>query len=662
MSVNFLRHRRRESNSIYVLRRDRKSTCPRKCQTLQAPTHPRSYLPPQLATSQAAITRGFVISIYKTFNFTGIKSWEEAPEFCAQFSSVAFDPVTFILATRSQILSGESPPSGIFDPASKRIKGIASCRKMPSIGHSSMVLLIFLASVVLLNVPCVASQVTPTFWNTTVAISRAERTRLAGAALDTAIDRVSADGLFDGEAFGVAGNLYSQMAQFDLDTNQTKYRNTLEQYLSIVQKARTNFSDLYSKFFDSSRWIIAQTNYGLSYGHAAARAYTAYKNPTFLQYAVQSWWYGRLRTISQSDLDAGKSAVKNFTLKQVCQDATMVGGTFWNNDPSEPSVSGVSTGSFLVLSALLAEITSDPLYLRAANESATFIHAHLYNLRNLVQNDISIDASEPCQVQSSTDPSSSGVMVEGLSILVSITNNGSTQKLLSDLIEAIIPDPTWHNANGIVTAQGIDGGLWLLRGLNAFYMRNSTNTALRRYVAHYMAVQFNAVTNLATANDTNIYGGSWTGPPNANFSGTNQTLALDVLINAIGLETFSPTSPSSSPSPTSSLRNPRPQKTAAILGGTLGALCILVLILMFLWWLRGHLSSSCQSSPTASVVPEPFLALYPARSHPREKRGGVRNPAPPSVPTVPANIKTAPDHESRRWEEGEAPPDYPAAW
>jgi hypothetical protein len=56
-----------------------------------------------------------------------------------------------------------------------------------------------------------------------------------------------------------------------------------------------------------------------SFGHAAAKAYAAYKDPVFLQYAIESWWVGRRRTISQSDLSAGKIAGKNFTLAKVCE-------------------------------------------------------------------------------------------------------------------------------------------------------------------------------------------------------------------------------------------------------------------------------------------------------------------------------------------------------
>jgi hypothetical protein len=81
------------------------------------------------------------------------------------------------------------------------------------------------------------------------------------------------------------------------------------------------------------------------------------------------------------------------------------------------------------LSALLAEATSDPLYLQAANESADFIHSHLYNARNIVQDYIFTDSDRACEVQTSVDPTSSGLMIEGLSILASITNSTSTRNL-----------------------------------------------------------------------------------------------------------------------------------------------------------------------------------------------------------------------------------------
>jgi hypothetical protein len=45
------------------------------------------------------------------------------------------------------------------------------------------------------------------------------------------------------DAFGITGNLYSQMAEFDIATNQTNYGKQLEQYFATVENARPNFTD-----------------------------------------------------------------------------------------------------------------------------------------------------------------------------------------------------------------------------------------------------------------------------------------------------------------------------------------------------------------------------------------------------------------------------------
>ncbi|KAJ7131249.1 hypothetical protein C8R44DRAFT_904276 [Mycena epipterygia] len=158
-----------------------------------------------------------------------------------------------------------------------------------------------------------AQAASPSWRKPNITVSTADRINLAGAALDNAIDRLSADGQFDGEAWGITGNLFSQMAEFDIATNQTKYENMLLQYFDLVQKipGRVNFSDTYS------------------FGHAAARAYTAYKNPTFLGFAVESWWDGRAHTLSENDISAGKIPGKNFSIAGGCENKTMVGGTFW---------------------------------------------------------------------------------------------------------------------------------------------------------------------------------------------------------------------------------------------------------------------------------------------------------------------------------------------
>ncbi|KAJ7117084.1 hypothetical protein C8R44DRAFT_627361, partial [Mycena epipterygia] len=82
------------------------------------------------------------------------------------------------------------------------------------------------------------------------------------------------------------------------------------------------------------------------------------------------------------------------------------------------------------VSALLAEAQpNNPIYLQAAGQSADFIHAHLYNVQNIVQDSISARANDSCAASSLIEPYNSGLMIEGLAILNSITNNASTQSL-----------------------------------------------------------------------------------------------------------------------------------------------------------------------------------------------------------------------------------------
>jgi hypothetical protein len=81
------------------------------------------------------------------------------------------------------------------------------------------------------------------------------------------------------------------------------------------------------------------------------------------------------------------------------------------------------------LSALLAEATLAPQYIQAATESATFIHAHLMNVLNEVQDSISVRKNDSCEANEIVAPYNSGLMIEGLSILYSITQNATVENL-----------------------------------------------------------------------------------------------------------------------------------------------------------------------------------------------------------------------------------------
>jgi hypothetical protein len=95
-----------------------------------------------------------------------------------------------------------------------------------------------------------------------------------------------------------------------------------------------------------------------------------------------------------------------------------------------PQSTSTATADTFSVSGLLAEATSDPMFLQAAQESTEFIHAHLYSIQNIVQDSISASASDLCAVGSPIiKPYNSGLMIEALAVLASITQNSTTQAL-----------------------------------------------------------------------------------------------------------------------------------------------------------------------------------------------------------------------------------------
>ncbi|KAJ7115437.1 hypothetical protein C8R44DRAFT_880736 [Mycena epipterygia] len=369
----------------------------------------------------------------------------------------------------------------------------------------------------------VAQLPSPDWRKPNISTSPADRISIASAAIDKARSSLGTDGQFDGEDYIIAGNFYYQMAEFDIATNGTQYLDALTQYFPLAQENRGNFTDTL---------VSLSLHYGLPYGYAAARAYTAYRNPVFLQYAIESWWFGRMYTLSQPNIAAGRIAVKNFSISPLCQDNTSPceGLAVFNKLNNLRSLSPS-------LSALLAEATADPIYLRAAEESTEFIRTHLTDSQSIILDSISGRANDSCAVSSILEPYNSGLMIEGLSTLASITKNASTQALLGTILGAAITDSAWQGSNGIIAnvGHGSGGDIYLVRGLAVAYLRNQSTQSMHAYIEHYLAAQFNAILDLSTSGDSDIYGSPWIGPPSSSFSGGAQTLALSGLIAGISL-------------------------------------------------------------------------------------------------------------------------------
>ncbi|KAJ7798541.1 hypothetical protein B0H14DRAFT_3492430 [Mycena olivaceomarginata] len=291
---------------------------------------------------------------------------------------------------------------------------------------------------------------------------------------------------------------------------------------------------------------------------------------------------------------AGTVTGKNFTALGACNGTTMAGGTFLTTTASDPSVAAQSTGYFMLLSALLAEATSNPTYLDAATESATFIHSHFLNTPN------------------------SGLFIEGLAVLVSQTQDASMQTLLNDLITNVLSNPTWQTTGGIIANGGSfilgkNGESIIVRALTAAYVRNVTTPAIRRSLRGYISVQLNAVLDLATNGD-NIYDLQWTGPPNSAFSEHSQTTALSPLLNTAYLIASDANATASSTSP-SSTQSPTPSKTpavATIAGVTVGAVLIIAIGVVIYLIIR-HRARERQL-----LAPEPISAACPSVAPPAD--------------------------------------------
>ncbi|KAJ6555979.1 hypothetical protein B0H19DRAFT_1151691 [Mycena capillaripes] len=128
------------------------------------------------------------------------------------------------------------------------------------------------------------------------------------------------------------------------------------------------------------------------------------------------------------------------------------------------------------------------MYLEAAKESADFIRNQLYNSGNvvLVQDGLSARKNDSCELNSETvqQPYNSGLAIEGLAILYSITQNASIYYMIGELVAAAIPYSGWQGPNGVMF-----GDVFLPRALATVYARNATTPTLQAYIAAYLSVQ-----------------------------------------------------------------------------------------------------------------------------------------------------------------------------
>ncbi|EEB91945.1 hypothetical protein MPER_09619 [Moniliophthora perniciosa FA553] len=103
---------------------------------------------------------------------------------------------------------------------------------------------------------------------------------------------------------------------------------------------------------------------------------------------------------------------------------SMAGGTLARADlPEDSTITAAPTATFLLVSALLAKIKQNSTYLDSALQTAEFIRGHLVNVNNAVQDVISAKLEDKCATVDVVKPHASGLAIEGLVTLASITKN-----------------------------------------------------------------------------------------------------------------------------------------------------------------------------------------------------------------------------------------------
>ncbi|KAJ7276770.1 hypothetical protein C8J57DRAFT_1714017 [Mycena rebaudengoi] len=434
-----------------------------------------------------------------------------------------------------------------------------------------------------------AQLVPPTWRKPNITTSAADRIRIAGAAVEQSLGNIGADGDFTDDQHGDhatdgldgASPFYGQMAEFDIATGQRRYEDTIQKYLARTQEtARFNFSD------------------DKHYGRTAARAYSAYRTQIFLDYAIQAWWFGRRFTLTLENVNSGKTNVKNSPITKMCNGRSMAGGTFWSNDTTDLDIAALPTGNFLILSALLAEATTDKMYLQAAFDTAEFIHAHLYTDSHDVQNG-----------------------------------------MLNDLITAI-PDTIWLQGDGVLDKDHFDYTSNLVKGLGVAYARNVTSPDLRNWMQACIWVQFNAVIDLST-NGNNIYAYTWHGPPVDTFDKVAQTDAINVLLSALSVgdisqpSSLTSVSPSHTgtllPDPSTPASSGKLSMTGPIVGGVIGGIALLSSIFFVFWRLQRRRLRRNDAFTTPVVTPM-VIALY--TEHPSSRPLSILSPRRAKINTA----------------------------
>ncbi|KAK7046091.1 hypothetical protein VNI00_007088 [Paramarasmius palmivorus] len=468
---------------------------------------------------------------------------------------------------------------------------------------------------------------TTPLWDTNVTSSHSDRVNAADAALSQVVNRLDLSGIISTDV-EVAHTLhfYEALANFNIMTHQ---QNLSETTMAYFRQLGVNF--------DSTGRPVGFVRDIIQGGYTATRAYLSLGDDYLLDKAKEYWDIMNIYTISDSDLQSGRTSGRNFSLPRTCGSSTSgnysLGGAVFQNASRESSVIDIyETGYFFLLSSILASAETPPnsTYVSAARASLDFLMQQPFVPRLGVTAVITAGFCGNISLLWPGGTSTVGFVIEGLSLLAVLGNDEDLYKLLLETIQRTF-DQTglgWPNAKGIllnyknqstsqipeVLPDVVARDIEFVRGLAVAY-RNATSlpSDIRGAIKTFLGVQYNAVRKLASIGD-NLYDGSWQDPSSRTYSPSfdvvNQSFAAQVLID--GIDIFD--EPLAVPPPTSSSsRVPVATLAGSIVGGVL---FLVILIALAAFFYRRHLrrqsadSHTTQSSPS-HLFPSPSIFVGP---------------------------------------------------
>ncbi|KAL0576972.1 hypothetical protein V5O48_005014 [Marasmius crinis-equi] len=382
---------------------------------------------------------------------------------------------------------------------------------------------------------------------------------------------------------GNSSLLLSQMAEFDLIAQRNEFKDKFTNIIKSVSDSCGN-----------GTFMVLQL---LEYGYAAVRGFKAYNDSSLLDNAKSVWDSGRLYTLNstgRNDMYPSVSLEQCSAHSQDHSRSDMAGGTFFgsnrgsNRIETEIYLDGTTTAAFALLSASLAEATSNASYADAADQSLLFIK----NFVNTNLNQSTIINATTCSRWTAPDPviGPAGFLTEALTIMSLLPDSlqshepaiNHEQWLLGVIQEAMAN--AIRRKDGIMTSYFNSGDAYLMRAFYQVYRRKPNLRAILN-LKDLIGVQYNALIDLAKVPAKDVYSNEWIGPHPTDLlgiQGINQSMAATVLVGAIHIDDPD-SNPTPSARPTSSTS--RHNKVPVIVGATIGSVTLVTIAVSLVLWL-----------------------------------------------------------------------------